>query len=140
MIQEALGRKELRKHSPGKQSPAPGAATVRPLVSPTVRDCDRGGWFLVGRLGRRCQEIAGKYSEIVWLPKSRIAPAWANARPLTGLPKTYIADRGCGREWPRQWGRRRVARLESLMEQPPAAFRAGLTGVNRTAVSWENVS
>jgi hypothetical protein len=31
---------------------------VRRLVSPTVRDCDRGGWSLVGRLGRRCQEIA----------------------------------------------------------------------------------
>ena len=29
----------------------------------------------------------------MWLPKSRTAPAWANARPLTRLPKTYVPVR-----------------------------------------------
>ena len=56
------------------------------------------------------------------------------------INRTY-SDRGAaGANGRDGGGRRRVARLESLMEQPPAAFRAGLTGVKRAAVSWENVS
>ena len=31
----------------------------------------------------------GKYSEIVWLPMSRIASTSTNADRLTGLPNTY---------------------------------------------------
>src|SRR5260221_14117994 len=31
----------------------------------------------------------GKYSEMVWLPTSRIASTSANANRLTGLPNTY---------------------------------------------------
>src|SRR5208337_5031517 len=48
-----------------------------------------------GRRGLPCDELYRqlfnrKYSEIAWLPKSRIASTWANARPLTGLPNTYV--------------------------------------------------
>jgi hypothetical protein len=34
-------------------------------------------------------EAARKYSEIVWLPMSRIASTSTNADRLTGLPNTY---------------------------------------------------
>ena len=33
----------------------------------------------------------GKYSEIVWLPMSRIASTSTNADRLTGLPNTYLS-------------------------------------------------